>query len=134
MYILPLLYAAAEARIFSYAPYSDFSVGAAVLTRNNRIYSGTNVENASFGATICAERAAICTALSSGEREFRAIAIVGGSAPLKPCGICRQFLSEFGDMSVICSSASGSYTVTTLSALYPDAFVSFKKGYGYTYG
>lgn len=86
----------------AYAPYSNFKVGAALLTKSGKIYTGCNVENSSYGATICAERVAVTKAISEGERDFVAIAIVGGRenetdllAP--PCGICLQFLREFCD-------------------------------------
>lgn len=89
------------AREQSYSPYSGFSVGAALLTAQGKIYRGCNVENASFGATVCAERTAAVKAVSEGEREFVAIAVVGGKGSLRkrctPCGICRQFLFEWGN-------------------------------------
>lgn len=89
------------AREQSYSPYSGFAVGAALLTAGGRVYRGCNVENASFGATVCAERSAVVKAVSEGEREFLAIAVVGGRDSLQrrctPCGICRQFLSEWGN-------------------------------------
>ena len=86
----------------SYAPYSKFTVGASLLCKNGKIYDGCNAENASFGATICAERSAFAAAISNGEREFEAIAIVGKKQGEKtdfcsPCGTCRQFMTEFCD-------------------------------------
>lgn len=97
-----LMNKALEAMRNAYTPYSHFNVGAALLAASGRIYLGCNVENASYGATICAERTALVKAISEGEREFVAIAIVcGARTRLFPCGICRQFLSEFGDMDVL---------------------------------
>ena len=94
---------ALDARNFAYAPYSGYTVGAALITENGNIYSGCNVENASYGATICAERNAFFKAISEGESVFRAIAIAGGTdgqEPVEhayPCGICRQVMQEFCD-------------------------------------
>jgi len=95
-----LVLRAFEAMRIAYAPYSGFHVGAALLTKDGRVYTGCNIENASFGATNCAERTAVFKAVSDGEREFAAIAVVGGmhgeiSGFAAPCGICRQVLSEF---------------------------------------
>lgn len=124
-----LLDLALSARERAYAPYSHFTVGAALLTGGGQVYLGCNVENASFGATICAERAALCTAVSAGERDFRAIAIAGGrsgEAPralCAPCGICRQFLAELcpGEMPVILGDRERC-EVYPLSSLLPAAF------------
>ena len=99
----PLVDRALLAREMSYAPYSGFAVGAALLTRDGKIYTGANIENASFTPTVCAERVAIFSAVHAGERDFAAIAIVGGEkgAPVSrfcpPCGVCRQVMSEFCD-------------------------------------
>lgn len=108
----------------AYAPYSLFSVGAAVLTKSGKIYCGCNVENASFGATICAERVAICSAIADGERDFKAIAIVSsGNSLTFPCGICRQFMIEFSsDMDVVLRDEAGGIQVFALSKLLPHAF------------
>ena len=108
----------------SYSPYSNFRVGAALLASSGEIYRGCNVENASFGATICAERTAMVKAVSEGERSFKAIAIVSDSPEYTaPCGICRQFLSEFGiDMKVIMSGKEN-IKVMELSKLLPEAFL-----------
>ena len=93
---------AAEVRRNAYAPYSKFKVGAALLSENGKIYTGVNIENASYGATICAERSAISTAITDGERSFEAIAIAAGEESAFPCGICRQVLAEFApDIAII---------------------------------
>ncbi|HCU08591.1 MAG TPA: cytidine deaminase [Clostridiales bacterium] len=81
----------------AYAPYSDFLVGAALLTKSGEVYTGVNVENSSFGATICAERTAFVKAISEGHRDFETIAIASSGGKAWPCGICRQFMYEFGD-------------------------------------
>jgi cytidine deaminase len=119
-----LLAEARAARALAYAPYSRFAVGAALLGESGRIYRGCNVENASFGATICAERTAVVKAISEGERRFTALAVVADSPePATPCGICRQVLAEFApDMTVILGNLKGQAQVTTLSRLYPGAF------------
>lgn len=107
----------------AYAPYSGYAVGAALLTISGRVYLGVNVENASYGATICAERSAIAQAVSNGEREFVAIAVVSRSAG-SPCGICRQVLAEFGPQTrVILANLDGEIRLTvTVDGLLPDAF------------
>ena len=114
---------ATEVRQNAYARYSDYAVGAAVLTQSGEIYRGANVENAVYPLTICAERAAIFTAVSEGQCEFKAIAVVtrdGGS----PCGSCRQVMSEFGlDTKVILADVSGTiHKTTTVAELLPDSF------------
>jgi len=109
----------------SYSPYSNFRVGAAVLTSRGKVYTGANIENASFGATICAERTAVIKAVSEGDIRFNAIAISSDAQSfIYPCGICRQFLSEFdkGEMKVICSNKSGEYKSFKLSELMPCIF------------
>ena len=120
---------AIEARENSYSPFSCFSVGAALLCSDGEIIVGTNVENSSFGGTICAERSAFCAAVSQGKRDFDAIAIVGGkrgepiSENCAPCGICRQFMNEFcdSDFTVLLSDGK-KITEKTLGALLPDSF------------
>lgn len=109
----------------AYAPYSKFRVGAAVLTSSGNVYTGVNVENATYGATNCAERTAIFKAVSEGDREIEAIAIASDSSGyVYPCGICRQVIAEFGerDTKVICSRKGGDYKVYTLDELLPNAF------------
>lgn len=116
---------AAEAKEQAYAPYSGFRVGAAVLTAEGKIYTGCNVENSSFGATICAERTAIAKAVSEGGRKIVAIAVSGDSEKLTyPCGICRQVISEFGndDTKVICSNKNGKYKIYDMKDILPHAF------------
>jgi cytidine deaminase len=119
----PLIAAATEARERAYAPYSRFAVGAAVLA-GGRIFSGCNVENASYGLAMCAERAAIFTAVAAGEQRIDAVAIVtGADGPTPPCGACRQVLREFGpDATVISATTAGKRTQHTLSQLLPDSF------------
>lgn len=121
-----LLEAARKARDNAYAPYSGFRVGAAILCRDGSIYTGANVENASYPAGICAERAALSAAVADGKRKFTAIAVCS-EGMATPCGICRQALAEFGDMWVITAGPDGSEKQFTLSKLLPDAFTSFKK-------
>ena len=117
-----LVEAAAKARENAYAPYSKFKVGAAILSDSGKIYTGANFENASFGAGTCAERVALGAALVAGEREFTAVSCVGEGS-ITPCGICRQALSEFGDMTVICASPDGSNVREfKLSELLPHSF------------
>ena len=118
-----LIEAAKEARKWAYAPYSQYPVGAALFTASGRIYEGVNVENAAFPMTICAERVAIFKAVSEGEREFRAIAVVtknGGS----PCGACRQVLAEFGLETVVIIADEEGRLVreTTVAELLPGSF------------
>ena len=108
---------------FSYAPYSGYPVGAALLGTDGKVYTGCNVENAAYGNTLCAERTALCKAVSEGAREFVAIAIAArGSAPF-PCGACRQSLYEFApDLRVLVTWGEGEVDKTTLPALLPHGF------------
>jgi cytidine deaminase len=113
---------AAEARKKAHAPYSNFAVGAALLTKSGRVYTGCNVENASYGLSICAERAAVFKAVSEGEREFEAIAVVTENG-VTPCGACRQVLMEFGDdIQVIVADTAGHQQVFALTDLLPEGF------------
>lgn len=107
----------------AYSPYSKVCVGAALETKSGKIYTGVNVENSSYGGTICAERTAAVKAVSEGEQEFVRIAVAGSIANLVPCGLCRQFLSEFcEDMVVLYEDEAGNMVETTLSALLPSGF------------
>ena len=120
---------ASEQKSNAYAPYSGFRVGAVVLMENGHIHTGVNIENASYGATCCAERTAVFKAVSEGERKIKAVAIASDSDDLIfPCGICRQVLAEFGDdeLQVICSRKNGEYKVYRLGDLLPEAFRSVK--------
>lgn len=114
---------AAQARERAYAPYSQYTVGAALLGASGRVYTGCNVENGVYPLGLCAERVAVGKAVSEGERQFEAIAVVtenGGS----PCGACRQVLSEFGlDIRIIVASAAGDTRTFTVSELLPEAFI-----------
>jgi len=114
-----LLQAAREAREHAYAPYSNFTVGAALLAEGGQVVTGANVENASYPVGMCAERTALFAAVARGHRTFEAIAIVGPEGvALTPCGACRQALSEFGDLRIIRQGCDD----VTLRQLLPDAF------------
>jgi cytidine deaminase len=118
-----LIQAAQEARQWAYAPYSNYRVGAALLSASGKIYDGVNIENAAYPTGICAERVAVFKAISEGEREFIAIAVVtdnGGS----PCGSCRQVISEFGlDTVLVIANAAGEVVQeTSINELLPGAF------------
>ena len=121
-----LLKLATEARDHSYSPYSHYAVGAALLTKDGKIYQGCNIENASFTPTICAERTAFFKAIFDGVREFAAIAVIGtGEMPAYPCGVCRQVMAEFcdADFVIITSNRDGSEVVTeTLDQMLPHRF------------
>ncbi len=118
-----LIKMARDAMKNAYAPYSGFSVGAALLTESGKVYTGCNVENSSYGLTICAERVAVFKAVSEGEHQFLKIAIVSSSNELTfPCGACRQVLYEFADdMEIILENKEGIY-VTRLKDLLPKGF------------
>ena len=125
-----LIRRALEARRLAWCPYSGFAVGAALLCSDGTVFTGCNIENSSLGATNCAERTAIFSAVAAGHRDFSAIAICGGpagSAPsvlCPPCGICRQVMTEFcsPDFRVILAVSAQDFTVSTLSALLPSSF------------
>jgi cytidine deaminase len=121
-----LIIVAREAKQKAYAPYSKFKVGAALLSKSGTIYTGCNVENASYGLTCCAERNAVFEAVGRGERSFRAIAIVSDSPePTAPCGACRQVLNEFApEMKVIMAGTKGQVKMQKLKELLPDSFGS----------
>lgn len=117
-----LIREAVDALKNSYAPYSRYRVGAAVLAGGN-IYKGSNVENASYGLTVCAERAAAVAAVTDGEREFQAVAIAVADGFPSPCGACRQFLREFGeDFPVYLVAVDGTWTETNIGELLPNSF------------
>ena len=123
-----LLTAAREARNRAYTPYSHYNVGAALLGKDGKIYTGCNVENASFGLTNCAERTAVFKAVSEGQREFEAIAIAAGQTAPWPCGACRQVLNEFAPkLKVLITWGKDQVDETTLDALLPHSFTGFEE-------
>ena len=126
-----LVESALQAREQAYAPYSGFPVGAALLAASGRVFTGCNVENASYPLTICAERAALFRAVSDGEREFEAIAVVSVTGAT-PCGACRQVLSEFGGpdghLRVLVGDTAGSIRSFTIAELLPEVFTPDKLG------
>ena len=128
---------ALEARKNSYSPYSHFQVGACLLTKEGRLYTGCNIENAAYGPTYCAERTAFFKAVSEGERDFAGIAIVGDKEGTVvdnyafPCGVCRQVMTEFTDPEtfvILVAKSEKDYLETTLAALLPNAFGPEMKG------
>ncbi len=123
------LYALAKkVRENAYAPYSGFKVGAALFSESGKIYVGCNVENSSYGLTICAERAAIYNAISKGERAFKAIVICSDETnPVPPCGACLQVMAEFGDFDVFSFNLEGKFLQMRLSDLLPYTFRLFNR-------
>lgn len=122
-----LVHKAIEVRQNSYSPYSKFKVGAVLLTDNNDLYTGVNIENASYGLTVCAERTAIFKAVSEGKRKFTALAVTCDTDNFNyafPCGACRQVMAEFLDdeTDIIVSINTGEYKVYKLKELLPNAF------------
>ena len=124
--IIQLIKEAQKASQFSYSPYSSFPVGAALLTKDGKIYTGTNVENCAYGLCVCAERIAIFKAVTEGNKDFEALAVV---IPEKspgypsPCGSCRQVMAEFSlEMKVIMAKGEEDYQITTVKELLPWAF------------
>ena len=125
-----LIETAKEAAEKAYVPYSGFKVGAALLTKEGRLYLGCNIENASYSPTNCAERTAFFKAVSEGKRSFVKIAVVGGEAEKSPenycppCGVCRQVMKEFcgADFEIIMAKTTDDYRVRTLSELLPESF------------
>ena len=117
---------ALKARENAYAPYSEFKVGAAILTENDELFSGCNIENASYGATNCAERTAIFTAVAKGNHKIKALAVVGDlNSFTYPCGICRQVMAEFAlnkDIPIIIAKNREEYVVKTMEEILPGAF------------
>lgn len=123
-----LIKMATNARENAYVPYSGFRVGAALATEKG-IYEGVNIENASYGATICGERSPIAAAVSDGAKEFQALAIVTDMVePAMPCGICRQVMAEFfsADMPILIANLNGKVIETTIAELLPGAFREFE--------
>ena len=118
-----LIAAARQAREQAYAPYSRFPVGAALRSKSGRVFTGCNVENLSFGLTICAERVAVGAAVAAGEREFEALAVVADSKePVTPCGACRQVLAEFSITLPVCSAnLQGAVYESSIAELLPRA-------------
>ena len=125
-----LVQLAKEARKQSYCPYSGFAVGAALLCKDGKVYQGCNIENASFGPTICGERTAFFKAVYDGERDFEAIAVVGGKAGeeitglFPPCGVCRQVMREFCDLDfkIYMGKENNGYELRTLGEMLPLSF------------
>jgi cytidine deaminase len=119
-----LIEAARQVRERAYAPYSNFKVGAAVRAKSGKIYTGCNVESASYGLTVCAERVAVWKAVSEGEKEFTEIAVVADTEELTPpCGVCRQIIWEFGgDIPITFSNLNGKKETVKMSELLPRAF------------
>ena len=121
---MTLLRMAHDAMKNAYVPYSNFPVGAALLCEDGSVYTGCNVEGASYGNAICAERTALCKAVSEGKRRFDTLAVTANTEDFcTPCGFCRQMLYEFSpDLRVLCGSRDGSHTVHSLKELLPCAF------------
>ncbi len=119
-----LFFMAKEMLPRAYAPFSKFRVGAALLTKDGEVFTGCNVENSSFGATICAERTAFVKAISEGSMEFEAIAIVSSDGTAWPCGICRQFMKEFcdDDFKIISGDDEENLRVYTMEEILPEGF------------
>ena len=119
-----LIEEAEKARKRAYTPYSKFKVGAAVLCDDGKIFTGCNIENASFGLALCAERVAIFKAVSEGSTKFEAIAVIGDTdKPCSPCGACRQVISEFGeDIPLIMANLKGDVKIKNIKELLPEAF------------
>ena len=127
-----LIKAALDARKYSYSPYSDFAVGAALLCKDGTVYTGCNIENSAFSPTNCAERTAFFKAVSEGKRDFEKIAVVGGNSsedlPLNfcpPCGVCRQVMMEFcnpDEFVIVMAKSETDYKVKRLKEIFPDGF------------
>lgn len=119
-----LVHKAVEAKVNALPLYSNFHVGAALLTTDEKVYTGCNVENSTFGLTLCAERTAIFKAISEGERKFKAIAIASDSPDyITPCGACRQIIFDHcGEIDIICTNGNEDYKIFKTSALLPHAF------------
>lgn len=129
--IQDLIRRAMKAREYSYSPYSNFSVGAAILAKSGKIYTGCNIESVSYAPTICAERVALFKAVSEGEREFEMLAVIGGltngekktEQTSGPCGVCRQMIYEFGkNIKIVVADSVDEYYVKTIEELFPFGF------------
>lgn len=119
-----LIKIAMEAREKSYSPYSNYKVGAAVYTTSGKVFTGCNIESASFSPTICAERVAFTKCISEGYKDIEKIAVIGSDVKTSfPCGVCRQFMVEFGrNIKIICARSLDSYEVYTIDELLPHSF------------
>ncbi len=119
-----LIQKAKRARLKAYAPYSNLKVGTALLTKSGRVYTGANVENASYGLTICAERVAVFKAINQSDKDFvKMVVVADKNSSITPCGACRQVLLEFvEDMEIICTNLQGKIERYSLKKLLPDAF------------
>ena len=133
---IEMIDAARKARLNAYSPYSGFRVGACLLAKSGKVYTGCNVESVSFTPTCCAERTALFTAVAAGEREFLALAVAcDGMKPAWPCGVCRQALAEFStDLEIIATGECGGWEKASLSALLPHAFTEFKEKEAHSHG
>lgn len=120
---ISLLSKAKEAREKAYAPYSKYKVGAALLTADGNVFTGCNVENVSYGLSMCAERTALFTAIAAGKRKFSAMAVVASSPEVSPCGACRQVLCELAPQAeIITFSRTGEIKIKKVAELLPEAF------------
>lgn len=113
---------AKKASAMTYSPYSRFAVGASALTKRGKIFSGANIENASYGLTVCAERVAVCNAVSKGYRDIVAVAVSAGETEATPCGACRQFIFEFGEDIEVIYKEKGKIISRKIADLLPGAF------------
>lgn len=118
-----LIKKALDAKNLAYVPYSNFHVGAALLTEDDQVFTGCNIEIASYSPTICAERTAIFKAISEGHKKIKAIVVVGDANPTFPCGVCRQVIREFGkDATIIIANSEDEYNEYTIDELLPHSF------------
>jgi cytidine deaminase len=124
MEVVKLIKMAIEAREKAYVPYSGFKVGAAILTKEGKVFTGCNIESASYSPTICAERTALAKAVSEGYRDIDAVVVVGSLGKLSyPCGVCRQMIREFGeDIKIIVAKSTEEYKEYTIRELLPESF------------
>jgi cytidine deaminase len=118
-----LVDAASSVRMNAYAPYSGFKVGAALLSKSGEVFVGCNVENASYGLSVCAERNAVAAAIAAGEGDFVALAVVTESSPpATPCGACRQVLAEFGELEIVLANPAGERRTASIGELLKEPF------------